>query len=110
MPKSLRTYIADLHREHEAGAHRRAVHQHGAGAADAVLAADVGAREPEVLAQEVAEEPARLHEPVALHAVHGERDRVLLRADRWLHVRSLALSYQHISHQLSLLSRWLALC
>ena len=32
-----------LHREHQAGAHRLAVQQHGAGAADAVLAADVRA-------------------------------------------------------------------
>src|SRR5262249_15714434 len=49
-----------LHREQQAGAHRRAVEQHGAGAAGAVLAADVGAGQPEIGAQEIGEMPARL--------------------------------------------------
>jgi hypothetical protein len=39
-----------LHREEQAGAHRLAVEEHGAGAADAVLAADVGAGQAEVVA------------------------------------------------------------
>ena len=42
-----------LHGEHQARAHGLAVEQHGAGAADAVLAAEVGAGEPAPLAQEV---------------------------------------------------------
>ena len=41
-------------------AHRLAVEQHGAGAAHAVLAADVGAGQAELVAQEVAEQEARL--------------------------------------------------
>ena len=44
--------------EHQARAHRLAVDEDGAGAADAVLAADVGAGEPEVVAQEVRQQPA----------------------------------------------------
>ena len=48
-----------LHREHQAGAHRRAVEQDGAGAADAVLAADMGAGERQIVAQEIAEQHAR---------------------------------------------------
>src|SRR5207237_6015601 len=49
-----------LHREHQAGAHRLAVDQHGAGAAHAVLAAQVRAGEPAVLAQRVGEVAPRL--------------------------------------------------
>ncbi len=48
-------------REHQAGAHRPAVDQDRAGAADAVLAADVGAGEAEVVAQRVGQQPARGH-------------------------------------------------
>jgi hypothetical protein len=43
----------DLHREHEAGAHRLAVDLHRARAADPVLAADVRAPHAEVVAQAV---------------------------------------------------------
>ena len=51
-------------REHQAGAHRAAVDQDRAGAADAVLAADVGAGQPEVVAQRVGQQPARRHPDV----------------------------------------------
>ena len=61
--------------EHQAGARGLAVDEDGAGAADAVLAADVGAGEPEVLAQEVDEELARLAAALARLAVDGEPDR-----------------------------------
>src|SRR5439155_20957359 len=64
-----------LHREHQAGAHRLAVEQHGAGAAHAVLAADVGAGEPQVLAQEVAQEEPRLDVAPVLDPVDGHVDR-----------------------------------
>ena len=47
-----------LHREHEAGAHRHAVQEDGAGPAHAVLAAHVGAGQPQLVAQEVAQEEA----------------------------------------------------
>ena len=47
-----------LHREHEARAHRLAVDEHRARAAHAVLAAEVGAGELELLAQEVGERHA----------------------------------------------------
>jgi hypothetical protein len=58
--------------EHEAGADRLAVDEHGAGAARSVLAADVGSGEPEVVAEEVDEQPTRLHaflirDPIDLH-------------------------------------------
>ena len=42
-----------LHREHQARAHRLAVEQNGAGAADAVLAADMRAVEAEMVAQAI---------------------------------------------------------
>ena len=42
-----------LDREEEAGAHRLAVELDRAGAADAVLAADVGAGQPRLVADEV---------------------------------------------------------
>src|SRR5687768_624924 len=44
-----------LHGEHQAAAHDLAVHAHRAGAADAVLAAEVRAGQPELLAQEIDE-------------------------------------------------------
>ena len=46
-------------REHQARAHRLAVDEHGARAAHAVLAADVGAGEAQVVAQEVGQQPPR---------------------------------------------------
>ena len=42
-----------LHGEHEAGAHRRAIDDNRAGAAHAVLAADMGASEPQMMAQAI---------------------------------------------------------
>src|SRR3989454_574192 len=63
-----------LRGEHETGAHDLAVDSHGARAAHAVLAADVGAGELELVPEEVGEVEARGH--AALHplAVDGERD------------------------------------
>ncbi len=49
-----------LDREHQAGPHRLAIDQHGAGAADAVLAAGMGAVEQEILAQRIEQGLARL--------------------------------------------------
>ena len=49
-----------LHGQGEAGARGDAVDAHGAGAAHAVLAADVGAGRAEFLAQEITEQQARL--------------------------------------------------
>src|SRR6266508_86182 len=63
-----------LHREHQAGAGRQAVDEHGAGAADAVLATDVGPGEAQVLAQEVHEELARLAAPLPPLTIDGELD------------------------------------
>ena len=42
-----------LHRQHQAGARRAAVEQDGAGAADAMLAAEMGAGEAELVADEI---------------------------------------------------------
>ena len=63
-----------LHGEHQAGARGLAVDEDGAGAADAVLAADVGAGQLEILAQEVHQELARLAAALARRAVDGEVD------------------------------------
>ena len=46
-PSTVSSDDRGLHREHQARAHRLAVELHGARAADAVLAADVGAGQPE---------------------------------------------------------------
>ena len=63
-----------LDRQHQARAHRPAVDDDRARAADAVLAADVGAGEVEVIAQEVGQRLARLHRAGARRAVdpHGD--------------------------------------
>ena len=50
----------DLNREQDAGPDGIAVDDHGAGPADAVFAAHVGAGETEVVAQEIREQPAGL--------------------------------------------------
>ena len=64
--------------EHQARPHRLAVDEDGARAADAVLAADVGAGEAEVVAQEVGEEAARGRGRGAGDPVDPDRHLVLL--------------------------------
>ena len=59
-------------REQQAGPHRLAVEQHGARAADPVLAADVGAGQPQVVAQHVGQQPAGRDLRLARHAVDDE--------------------------------------
>ncbi len=59
--------------EREAGAHRLAVELHRAGAADAVLAADLGAGQP-LVADEVRQQRARLHLGLVLGAVEAHGD------------------------------------
>ena len=64
-----------LHREHQARAHRHAVDQHRAGAADAVLAAGMRAGERELVAQAVEQGHARLDvDRVAVLPVDVELD------------------------------------
>jgi hypothetical protein len=60
--------------EHQTAAHRRAVHAHGARAADAVLAAHVRAREPQLVAEKVDQVLARLDLSGHRRAVDGQRD------------------------------------
>src|SRR5262245_23352517 len=62
------------HRIGDAGAGDLAVDLHRAGAADAVLAADVGASEQKLLAQEVGKMRARSHIGLDGLAVDGEGD------------------------------------
>jgi len=52
--------LVRLNSEHQTGAHRRAVIEHGATAADTVLAANMGAGQVQILAQKVGEAFARL--------------------------------------------------
>ena len=66
-----------LHREHQAGPDGCAVEQHGARAADAVLAPEVGAGEAAPLAQEVGEGQAGLDGGAPRLAVHPDLDREL---------------------------------
>jgi hypothetical protein len=61
-----------LDREDQAGAYRLAVHQHGAGAADAVLAANVSAGEAKLVAQTIRESQPRLDLDADLLAVDLE--------------------------------------
>ena len=50
----------DLHREQAAATHGHPVDEHRAGAADAVLAADVRAGQPQAMAEEVRQQEPRL--------------------------------------------------
>ena len=60
-PSTVRIFLPSrLHRKHQAGAHRLAVDDDGAGAADAVLAADMGAGLPAILADGVDQRAPRL--------------------------------------------------
>jgi hypothetical protein len=63
-----------LHRERQAGAHRNPVEQHRAGAAHAMLAADMGAGRPDDMAQKVGEQHPRLGFARGAAAVELERD------------------------------------
>src|SRR5207244_8172799 len=53
--------LPGLHREGEAGAHRHPVEEHGARPAYPMLAAHVRAGQPQLVAQEVAEQQAGFH-------------------------------------------------
>ena len=63
-----------LHREHDARPRRLAVEEDRARAADAVLAPDVRAGQAEILAEEIAEQQARLDLAAVPRAVHGDVD------------------------------------
>src|SRR5690606_34301935 len=63
-----------LYRVLRAAAHGPAVHEHGAGAAHAVLAADVHAVELQLVAQEIAQQHARLGVAHAAASVDGQLD------------------------------------
>ena len=65
----------ELDGKQEAGANGRPVHPHRARAADAVLAADVRAGEPERVPEEVGGEQARLDHLAVAAAVDGDFDR-----------------------------------
>jgi hypothetical protein len=66
--------VVGLHGEHQTRPHRFTVEEHGAGPTDTVLATDVGSRQGQVLAQEVAQQQSRLHDTPARRAVDGYRD------------------------------------
>ena len=63
-----------LHREHQAGAHAVTVKKDGAGAEDAVLAADVSAGEAERVAEEIRKQQSRLHRGRESLTVDGHGD------------------------------------
>src|SRR5262249_47499238 len=77
-----------LHCEDQAGARRPAVDPHGAGAADAVLAADMRAGQMQVFAQRVGQQFARLGAKLVRLAVDAEPDRNF--AHRFAPARSAA--------------------
>ena len=68
----------DLNRQHEARSHRRAVHDHGACAADAVLATKMRAGQPERVPQKIAEMGARIDLGLAPFAVERECQGIVL--------------------------------
>ncbi len=63
-----------LHREHQAGPHRRVIDDDGAGAADAVIAADMRAGLPAILANGIGKRAARLNGNLVILAVDGQGD------------------------------------
>ncbi len=63
-----------LHRQHQAGSNRLAIEQHGAGAADAMLATGMGAVEQEILAQRIEQRLARLDVGGTVDAVDAQID------------------------------------
>ena len=63
-----------LHGQHQAAAHHRAIHPHRAGAADAVLAAQMRTGEAELDAQEIDEMLTYGHHAGDALAVDGERN------------------------------------
>src|SRR5262252_3912599 len=63
-----------LHGEHGAGLHRHTVEEHGTGAAMRRVAADVRARQPQVLAQEMNEKQSRFDFALARGAVDVDGD------------------------------------
>jgi hypothetical protein len=65
-----------LYGEKDAGSDRLAVKQDRAGAAGAVFAAYVGAGQAELVAQEIAEQQARLDRALVGFAIYGEGDGV----------------------------------
>ncbi len=74
--------VVGLHGEHQAGAYGLAVEQDGAGAADAVLAADMGAGQRQIVTQKIAEQQARFDKTLIFDAVHRERDVVIISVHR----------------------------
>jgi len=64
----------ELHGQQQAAARALTVDENGAGPAHAVLAADVGAGEGEVVAQEVGERTAHVDGPVDGLPVHRQPD------------------------------------
>src|SRR5262245_60690958 len=98
----------ELRREEQAAARAAPVHQHRAGAADTVLAAHVGAGEPEIPAKEVGERTARLDGALHGCAVDGEPHRQALAGrDRAHHVvpASRALAWSR-ARSVSTVARW----
>src|SRR5215470_3187906 len=77
-----------LHREREAGAHGFAVEQHRAAAADAMLAAHMGAGRAQHMADEVAQQHARLG--LARHPAAVERE-----------AQPRALAFVHAAHRIA---------
>src|SRR5262245_11366734 len=69
-----------LHREHQAAAHDHAVDAHRAGAADAMLAANMAAGEAQVLAQEIDQRLARIDALARVLAIDRYDDVVKARA------------------------------
>ena len=65
-----------LRREHQARADGGAIDDHRAGAAHAMLAADMRAGEQEIVTQKVAQQQARFHATPIGCAVHGDGDLV----------------------------------
>jgi hypothetical protein len=63
-----------LHRQQQAGARREPVQKNGAGAANTVLTAEMGAGEPELMAQEVGERQAHLDLLLMMLPVNGQRN------------------------------------
>ena len=71
---------AGLHREHEAGTHRFAVHEDRAGAAYAMLAAEMSAGEIQLLADEIRQRHPYFDQTFIGSSVDGNFDELALRS------------------------------
>ncbi len=89
----------------DAGAGRRTIEQHGAGAADAVLATEMRARQIELLAHEIRKAGARLGKSLHCAAVHVQFDHAHAAASRIARLRTVTWTWRRVASAMPALAR-----